>query len=192
MELKYFPFVGMQDVNARLTSKQNLEIETSLALLWIGVMGCVPLKHRHVFIYLCGSRWFLCATNWFKSGSISVPTHRTPRNVISWLLLHQGTSSPLFYASLLEFNLRMDSYFDPFKKEVRFLYNNESKEKKINPACLVTGKEKLNIPFHYLNLFIFLDDPLFFSDLKKIFHSLNVSGPRLVERQAAGQETESS
>lgn len=83
----------------------------------------------------------------------------------------------------------MDSYFDPFKKEVRFLYNNESKEKKINPACLVTGKEKLNIPFHYLNLFIFLDDPLFFSDLKKIFHSLNVSGPRLGEGEAAELET---
>lgn len=166
MELKYFPFVGMQDVNARLTSKQNLEIETSLALLWIGVMGCVPLKHRHVFIYLCGSRWFLCATSWFKSGSISVPTHRTPRNVISWLLLHQGTSSPLFYASLLEFNLRMDSYFDPFKKEVRFLYIMKENKNK-NLAYLFTGKEKLNIPFHYLNLFIFLMILYIFSDLKK-------------------------
>lgn len=166
MELKYFPFVGMQPVNARLTSKHNLEIETSLALLWIGVMGCVPLKHRHVFIYLCGSRWFLCATNWFKSGSISVPTHRTPRNVISWLLLHQGTSSPLFYTSLLEFNLRMDSYFDPFKKEVRFLYIMKENKNK-NLAYLFTGKEKLNIPFHYLNLFIFLMILYIFSDLKK-------------------------
>lgn len=61
----------------------------------------------------------------------------------------------------------MDSYFDPFKKEVKFLYNNESKEKKINLACLVTGKEKLNIPFHYLNLFIFLMILYIFSDLKK-------------------------
>lgn len=85
----------------------------------------------------------------------------------------------------------MDSYFDPFKKEVRFLYIMKENKNK-NLAYLFTGKEKLNIPFHYLNLFIFLMILYIFSDLKKIFHSLNVSGPRLGERQAAGQETESS